>query len=307
VSEETTLQQDELQEQNDLQDPNDLQHPNKESKAPSEFSVKTTFWTAMAILVLLFLFSLVVLSIQLYGYATLEKRALALHSNLDAQLELFSVQYQNASGEVVVHGMDGEKVVAPGTKVEYTIRLRNADKVALNYDLVPEASFTSEYEVPILVRVIAPDGSYVAGDAKTWITVSELNDKHGTGLLLRGESCEYVFQWKWPFESGDDAYDTFLGNITFEEDVRVSVSFTAYAEANTSPDYNGGLLGNLYGYAFYTLIFVILLAAAIIIMLIYKVLKNRREKQNKADPDAESEDASANAQSDDSTDSESGV
>jgi uncharacterized membrane protein len=294
VSEETTLQQDELQEQN-------------KPKNKSEVAIKTTFWTAMAILVLLFLLSLVVLSIQLYGYATLEKRALALHSDLDAQLDLFSVQYENASGEIVVHGMDGEKVVAPGTKVEYTIRLRNADKVALNYDLVPEASFTSEYEVPILVRVIAPDGSYVAGDAKTWITVSELNDKHGTGLLLRGESCEYVFQWKWPFESGDDAYDTFLGNITFEEDVRVSVSFTAYAEANTSPDYNGGLLGNLYGHTFYTLIFVILLAAAIIIMLIYKVLKKRRDRQQAQELAAEGEAAPVDAPSDASTDSESGV
>jgi heme/copper-type cytochrome/quinol oxidase subunit 2 len=294
VSEETTLQQDELQEQN-------------KPKNKSEVAIKTTFWTAMAILVLLFLLSLVVLSIQLYGYATLEKRALALHSNMDAQLDLFSVQYENASGEIVVQGADGQKVVAPGTKVEYTIRLRNADKVALNYDLVPKATFSSEHEIPILVRVIAPDGTYIAGDAKTWLPVSELNDKQGTGLLLRGEACEYVFQWKWPFESGDDAYDTFLGNLATEEDVRITISFTAYAEANTSPDHNGGWFGCPYGHTFYTLIFLILLAAAIIIMLIYKALKKRRDRQQAQELAAEGEDAPVDAPSDASTDSESGV
>lgn len=239
----------------------------------SNTSANGIFWTAIVILVLLLALSMVILSIQLYSFATIDERVLSIKSNTDASFDVFSLQYENASGEITVIGTEGEKVIAPGTDIEYTIRLRNTDNVAIDYEILPTANFRSEYKIPIVVRVIGPDETYVVGDAKTWIPIEELNDVKDTATLRKGESVEYIFQWKWPYESEDDEYDTYLGNIVYEENIGVIVEFDVYSTANTTLDDNGGLLGNVYGNTSLILIFTILLLIAIIILLVYKFIK----------------------------------
>lgn len=243
----------------------------------SNTSANVAFWTAIAILILLLVLSTVILSIQLYSFATIDERVLSIKSNTDARFDVFSLQYENASGEITVIGTEGEKIIAPGTDVEYAVRLRNADKVALDYEILPTAKFYSEYKIPVYVRIIGPDETYVAGDAKNWILIEDLNDIRTTTTLKKGESVEYIFQWKWPYESGDDGYDTFLGDNVYEENIGVIVSFDVYATANTTLDDNDGLFGNVYGNTSFILIFTVLLLIAIIILLIYKFIKKRNK------------------------------
>ena len=238
-----------------------------------------TFWTAMAILIMLFLFSLVILSVHLYNFATIDERVLSIKSNAETRFNVVSLEYSNETGEVTVIGADGEKVIAPGTNVEYTVRLRNADKTALDYEILPRADFHSEYTIPVLVRVIGPNETYVAGGADRWITLEELNGASARSTLLKGEAVEYLFQWKWPFESGDDDYDAFLGNKVHDETIGVTISFETYATANTTLDVNGGAFGNVYGNTALLIIFVILLLAAIIVLLISKLSGKRREDE----------------------------
>ena len=249
----------------------------------SNTSANKVFWTAVAILVLLFIFSTVMLSIRLYDFAMAAERVLSIKSNTDSHFDIFSMQYENATGEVTVIGAEGEKVSAPGTDVEYTIRLRKNDKVALDYEVLPIAEFTSNHEIPIQVRVLGPQ-DYLAGDAKTWIPFEELNGSSDKATLKKGESVEYVFQWRWPFESGDDAHDTFLGDNVFAETIGVMVSFDVYATANTALSDNGGLLGRVYGDTSFYFIFSIILLIAIIILVVYKLAKKRN---NRPDPDEE--------------------
>lgn len=237
-----------------------------------------SFWTAIVILVLLLLFSSVVLSTQIYQFATIEDRVLSLKSNAEAYFNIFSLEYHNASGEVTVIGADGEKVIAPGTDVEYTVRLRNTDKVALNYEVMPKATFHSDYSIPVLVRVLGPNDTYLAGDAKTWITLEELNGASAKATLAKGESVEYVFQWKWPYESGNDDYDAFLGNKVHDETIGVTIAFEAYAAANTTLEDNDGIFGKVYGNTTFILIFVLLLLAAIILLFVYKFSKKKQEE-----------------------------
>lgn len=238
------------------------------------------FWSAIAILILLLLLSLVILSIQLHSFMSADSRVLSLKANTDVSFDIFSVTYRNVSGEIIVSGMNGEKVVAPGTSVDYSVRVRNADTVAIDYTILPKVKFDSPHPIPILVRVIGPDETYLAGDAKTWLPLEELNRVSETATLTKGEAVEYVFQWMWPFESGDDPYDTFLGSNVFEENIGVTVSFGVHAEANTSLQSNGGVFGELYGMSFYLLLFFILLLIAIVILLIYKLRRRRREKNS---------------------------
>ena len=190
--------------------------------------------TVLVILAILAIISSMLLAIRLIDYIKTEEREVALKSDLEKQLEVFSVRYNNASGEVSVEGMDDQNVVAPGVTVEYTIRLRNTDKIAIDYDMIPDIHFTSSYYIPIRVRMISPDGEYIVGDAKTWVDIAELNTLEERGTLKRGESAEYIFQWKWDYESGNDEYDTHLGTTAVTADIGLSVSFTVQAEANTS-------------------------------------------------------------------------
>lgn len=236
-----------------------------------------SFWMAIIILIILLIFSTVVLLIQLYSFATIDERVLSVKSNAETHFDVFSLEYENDSGEVTVIGADGEKVIAPGTEVEYTVRLRNADKTALNYEILPTAIFHSEHKIPVYVRVIGPNDTYIAGDATHWILLEDLNGASDRATLMKGESVEYVFQWKWPFENGDDAYDSFLGNTVHTEQIGVTVSFDTYATANTALEDNDGAFGNVYGDTTIILIFVILLLAAIVCLLISRFSRKRED------------------------------
>lgn len=228
------------------------------------------FWTAVAVLVLLLLISLVVLSVRLYVYSAADNRAVSLKSNMDTKLDVFSVEYKSASGEVSVSGTNGEKVIAPGTDVEYTIRIRNTDTVAIDYDLVPTVTLLSDHKLPIVVRLLDPEDNYLVGDAKTWVEPEVMNTINEKATLGKGEAVEYLFQWKWPFESGDDAYDTFLGDTTITEKIGIQVSFSIHAESNTTLEDNGGFFGSGAHENMIMLIFCLLIALTIVLLIVFR-------------------------------------
>lgn len=233
--------------------------------------------TVLGILALLTVVSATLLTVRLIDYITRDDKEVLLQSNFDSQLELFSVQYENESGEITVSGAEGKKVVAPGTSVDYTIRLRNKDKVAIDYALIPNVSYTSEFSVPILVRMLDDDEKYVIGDAKTWATVEEIKTISEQKTLLKGESAEYVFQWKWEFESGDDEYDTFLGSIADAKNVGIFVKLDLHAEANTEIGANGGIMKSGLGNIIVAGASLAFLIAAVTLMIIYIVKKRKLE------------------------------
>ena len=234
----------------------------------------------LILLILLTVISFILLAIQLVDYIKLSDKEVSIQSNMEQEFDIFSVHYENASGEVTVSGMDGQNVVAPGTSVEYTIRLKNTDKTAIDYDMVPNIHFTSEYDIPILVRMIAPDGSYMVGDAKTWVKVEELNSLQEHRTLKKGESVEYTFQWKWEFETGNDAYDTQLGSASVTTDIGLSVEFSVLAEANTDVQANGGVMDSGLGHIVLLGLLVLLLIVALV-LLIFSVMK-KKNAQDKA-------------------------
>ena len=92
------------------------------------FTSATTFWSAFAILVILLILSIVVLFLRLHNFAEVDERAVSLRSSMDESLNVFAMEYQNDTGEVTIQGKDGEKVIAPGAEVEYTLdeRIKSA-------------------------------------------------------------------------------------------------------------------------------------------------------------------------------------
>ena len=249
-----------------------------ENKKDRNRFAKGVLETLLILLILLTLLSTILLAIRLVNFITIADKEFVLQSNMDENLEIFSVQYYGPSGEITVSGVDGEHVVAPGTSKEITIHIQNSDRVALDYDMIPEVNFTSEYKIPILVRLIAPDGSYIVGDEETVVSVETLNTLCEQRTLKKGERAQYVFQWMWEFESGNDAYDTALGSASVTEDIGLSVEFTVHAEANTDIGANGGFmqsgLGCLVFWGLFWLLLILLL-----ILLIRRILKKKKEKE----------------------------
>lgn len=245
---------------------------------PKKGSLRGLLGTVLGFVAALTVISAVLLTIRLVDYVKRDDREVLLQSGFDKQLEIFSIQYSNESGELSVVGLDGKSVIAPGTKVEYTIRLRNKDDIAIDYEIAPIVTYTSEHIVPIRLRMIDDDGNYLLGDAKTWAAVEDIESLSEKSTLVKGDSSEYIFQWKWAFDSGDDAYDTFLGSLARDEEFGVTVSFDLRAEANTSIGANGGVRESGLGDILVTAFALALLAASTTLMIVYFVKKHMREK-----------------------------
>ena len=217
----------------------------------------------------------IMLTSNLMTFFQRDEHEVALKSDLNTGLELFSVQYKNESGDIIVSGADGEKVIAPGTSVDYTFRLRNADKIALDYRLIPNISFTSEYKFPIVFRMIDDDGYYTIGSATEWATVDEIGTRLEFGDLKKGESDEFIFSWKWDYE-GDDLLDTEIGNLATTEKIGVNVGFTLEAEANTDIQENSGVMESGLGEIIYKSAAVAASAAAVTLLIVFMAKKKRK-------------------------------
>lgn len=246
----------------------------KKSSSPTAGG-REIFWTAVAILALLLVLSIIVLSVRLAQYAYLDDREVALNSKIHQdKIDIFDIVYKNESGEITVSGADDQKVIAPGTDVEYTIRIRNVDTVAIDFELLSGIEVLSDHKLPILVRMLDPNDEYIVGDEKTWVGIDELASASHRWTLASGDAVEYTFQWKWPYDSGDDLYDTFIGNI--DADVGVKVSLTVNASANTDIDANGGFIASGFARTLVSLIFAILLLVSIILLVIYSLISKAR-------------------------------
>ena len=228
--------------------------------------LKTPFGITVTILSMLTITSTVMLSVRLYDFVHVDDKEIGLHSGLEVGLDLFAVKYQNQTGEITVEGTDGEQVVAPGTSVEYTLRFRNKDTTALDYQLTSGVQFLTEYELPLMVRLIDPDEKYVLGSPTEWASIAELNSVSLTDTLIAGDSAEYVFQWKWDYE-GDDSYDTLLGNTATEKPIEVEVSMSVYAAANTDIGLNGGFMKSGLGEIVFTAVVVAGLGGSVALLI----------------------------------------
>lgn len=239
--------------------------------------VRGALGAVIIILVILTILSGVLLSIRLINYIQVDEREVKLTSNMQTQCNLFSVQYQNASGEITVSGADGQKVVAPGTSIEYTIRLRNADKTAIDYELIPKSTHTTQHTLPILVRMLDTQHNYIIGNETTWVAIGDIAGMSAEKTLVKGESAEYYFQWKWEFASGDDTYDTFLGSLSNTENVGIEVAFTVQAEANTDIGTNGGIMQSGLGDIIAAGITLLLLIIAIVLTVMVFLKKRKSD------------------------------
>ena len=243
--------------------------------------VTKLFWVALAILAVLLVLSIVILSTRMYKYAKLsdDGGTIKISSDTVRTLDLFSAEYKNGKGEIVVKSADGTPVVAPGTSSQYTFSVKNEDQDALNYSFTPVVEYTGEMKIPLEVKLLGPDDKYLVGGLDSWGTFDDFAKLEAfSGTLTKGEIKSYELEWRWLYERGDDEGDTALGNAA-DGAAGLNVGLDLYSETNV--DYAGG---GFFAHVNFTdllwmLIFFLLLLIAII-LLVLSIIRKKAEEPN---------------------------
>ena len=189
----------------------------------------------LIIFLILFLLTSIILGSRLYDLATRDQYTVDLGmGEPEGTIELFRIEYSNEKGEVTVQGVNADNVVAPGTTVDYDIRLRNNDDVVIDFMMTPTVEFLTDDAVPVEFKVIDSYGNYILGSETEWVNPDGMNTLAHKGSIHPGEVFTYHVSWRWIFEVSEeqDGYDTFLGNQDGEILPGVAVSILTESAAN---------------------------------------------------------------------------
>ena len=174
----------------------------------------------------------------------------------------------------------------PGTTVSPDITVNNPDKPDLELMTFNGKKLRiSSAPDQISLEVFADETAVNIRDQAVWernAKIEELYDvkispvSTGDGSL-RGQVTT-MSDW---IISGDDFYDSFLGNTVLKENIGVSVTFSIYAESNLNMEDNGGFFGSgAHDNMLWLIIFLLLLIA--IIILIISIFKRQEIKAEQA-------------------------
>lgn len=204
----------------------------------------------------------------------------------ETQVEIFHITYEDSQRIVTVNSGDGDKVIAPGTENAYTFWLKNTGNTAVDYEMELEAYLTPDKaELPVDARMKSYEGAYLLGNDSKWDSVLKLDGIRDKAPLGVNRYAQYTLEWQWPYESGDDDYDTWLGNQAVNEDIALTIVIRTTASANIEPGAGGGLpkTGDTSNITFY----IILAGAALFVMvlILFLAVGRRGEQEEDAQED----------------------
>lgn len=195
-------------------------------------------------------------------------------------VEIFSISYDNETGETTVRSQNDMKVLAPGVGDSYSFELENTGNVSLDYTLEMDAWFSdAEYPIPVRVRVTNGSGEALLGTEEEMVDVLRLKEVQESGTIAAGYVRGYTLEWEWPFDL-DDEYDTLLGNLAVEQDITLTIQIRTTATCSDDPDAPGGdhpATGDTEQVGFYAILMVVSLAGILFILL-----TTRKEEVNEA-------------------------
>lgn len=189
----------------------------------------------LIVFLILFLVTTALMGSWMYDLATRDKYTVDLDMGAPVgEIELFCIEYENELGEITVRGLNADNVVAPGTTVNYDLRLRNNDDMVIDFVMTPTVEFLTGDPVPVAFRILDDYGNYILGDDDYWVTGEDMNALAHKGSVHPSEVYTYHISWKWLFEVDDnqDTYDTYLGNQDGEVVPGVRVGIETEASAN---------------------------------------------------------------------------
>jgi hypothetical protein len=159
----------------------------------------------------------------------------------ETEVDIFKLTYDSENG-ITVKGFNDDKLIAPGTSNTYSFTLENTGDVLLDYDMTMEAYVTgTDLELPVKARVWDYTNRYLLGGSDTKEEVLKLNNVEDHSKLSAGRFAIYNLEWEWPYEWGNDEYDTLLGNLAVDDDLALTIKINTIAtadETDINPDNN---------------------------------------------------------------------
>jgi hypothetical protein len=132
-------------------------------------------------------------------------------------LNLFSHEYDNN----VTTSDAGVYIIAPGVDGQFALSFENKSDVAANITFEMD-TISGSADVPI---VFSTDAAFSTSTSSITTFVSGLDLD-----VAQGATATQTVYWQWPFESGDDAADTALGQQSAVDD-RSEYGLTVTASA----------------------------------------------------------------------------
>lgn len=198
----------------------------------------------------------------------------------ETDVEIFSISYDNETGETTVRSQNDAKVLAPGVGDSYSFELENTGNVSLDYTLEMDAWFSdTEYPIPVVVSVENGGGEWLLGSGEEMVDVLRLSEVKEAGTIAAGFVRGYTLHWEWPFEV-DDVYDTMLGNLAVDQDITLTIQIRTTAMYSEDPNAPGGdhpATGDTAQVGMYAVLMVASLAGILILLL-----NTRKEEANEA-------------------------
>lgn len=205
--------------------------------------------------------------------------------NHNTQVEIFRVSYADKEQTITVHSADGDKVIAPGTENSYTFKLKNTGNVALDYTVEVEAFFTPEdVVIPVTGRISRYDGTWIVGGQAEYTPASAWNNAKDQATLGAGKYTYYTLDWLWPFESGNDALDTSLGNLAVGQDLVFTIVIKTTATGSMNPQDSSGITPPQTGDTSNLALWIVLAAVsfALLLFLIFYSCRERKDTHTEA-------------------------
>jgi len=197
----------------------------------------------------------------------------------DTKVEIFHVNYNNETEEFTVKSAGDDKVIAPGTENSYTFKFKNTGDVAIDYEMEVSAYVEpADVQIPVNVKMNRYDGAHLVGTDEEWEPVLNLNGVSDYATLGVNHYAYYTLDWQWPFESGNDEYDTMLGNMAVEEDITLTIEIDTVAVTSSDPSAGGGLVqtGDTNNWMQY----VVTMAASCMLLILIVWVKRRKAQED---------------------------
>lgn len=160
------------------------------------------------------------------------------------------------------------------------IKSGDTGNTPIKYNMVMKAMLSDgekSFEIPLSARLYDYKQNYLLGEKDAWAGFERLNDITHEAVLAANSISYYTLEWQWPYESGNDPFDTMLGNISVDRELVLSakIEITArlsddYGAAEGIPD--TGDANSLWIYV------AIVLGSGIMLILLF--IANNREKKN---------------------------
>ena len=167
----------------------------------------------------------------------------------DTNVNIFSAYYINGDGVITVQSSSDDKVVAPGTSGYYRFDLKNTGNVALDFTCLVTTSIVingAEFEnLPIVIRLRDYKGNYLIGSADEWECFDKVSMDTHNMTIGKASYVYYELEWRWAFESeveGSDEFDTFIGNVSADKGVYLSINIATTATQSDKADASGGIV-----------------------------------------------------------------